>query len=83
MSRRLLVVLALAVGAVVGFALSYITKSMPRSLSVSSFRVIAGPSRHLSRPGSIHLNRVERPPSPFKVIPAGKKFVLTDVMYLA
>ena len=87
MSRRSLVALALAAGAVVGFALNQITSSQSVQAQESERLLVQGHGRAISSlkpPGEqFTLTASNAPRHPFKVIPAGKKFVLTDVMYLA
>src|SRR5215203_1446278 len=87
MSRRSFVVLALAVGAVVGFALNHTTNSQSVRAQESERLLVQGHGRAISSltpPGEqFTLTASNAPRRPCEVIPAGKKLVLTDVMYLA
>jgi hypothetical protein len=82
-----LAVLALAVGALAGFALNQITSSQTVRAQESERLLVRGHGRAISslKPPGEHFTFTasNAPQRTFKVIPAGKKFVLTDVMYLA
>jgi hypothetical protein len=87
MFRRSLMALALVVGAAVGFALNHITNSQSVYAQQSERLLVQGHGRAISSlkpPGEqLTLIASNAPQRSFKVVPAGKKFVLTDVMYIA
>ena len=88
MFRRLsLAALALGVGVAVGFALNRITDSQSVHAQEPGRLLVQGHGRALSSskpPGEqLTLIASNAPQRPFKLVPAGKKFVLTDVMYIA
>jgi len=87
MSRRSLLVLALVVGAAIGFPLNRITNSPSVYAQESERLLVQGHGRAISSlqpPGEqFTLSASNAPQRSFKIVPAGKKFVLTDVMYIA
>lgn len=79
--------LVLGVGLSAGFALSHFIEVRPASAQEPGKILARGHGRAVSSlkpPGELFTLTAENEPrSSFKVVPAGKKFVLTDVMYLA
>lgn len=88
MSRKTsLVVLTLGIGMLVGFALSHIPSSPSASAQEAGQLLVQGHGRAISslRPPGEQFTLIasNAPRRAFKVVPAGKKFVLTDVMYIS
>jgi hypothetical protein len=88
MFRRLsLAVLALGVGVAAGFALNHISNSQSVHAQESGQFLVEGHGRAISSlklPGEqFTFTASNSPQRSFKIVPAGKKFVLTDVMYIA
>ena len=86
-TKTSLAVLALGVGLIVGFALNHIPASQSAHAQESGKLLVQGHGRAISSlkpPGEqFTLIASNTPGRPFKLVPAGKKFVLTDVMYIA
>lgn len=78
---------ALVLGAVVGFASSHVTGTQTVQAQESGRLLVQGHGRAISSlqpPGEQFTFRASNAPQRiFKVVPAGKKFVLTDLMYIA
>ena len=85
--RPSLAVLALGVGIAVGFALSHIGNSQSVHAQESGQILVQGHGRAISslRPPGEQFTLIasNAPQRSFKLVPAGKKFVLTDVVYIA
>ena len=79
--------LVLGVGLVAGFALNYILTPRPVFAQESGKILVQGHGRassSLKPPGEQFTLTAENDPRrSFKVVPAGKKFVLTDAVYIA
>jgi hypothetical protein len=86
-SKTSLAVLALGVGVIVGVALNHIPTSQSAYAQESGHILVQGHGRAISSlrpPGEqFTLSASNTSESSFKLVPAGKKFVLTDVMYIA
>ena len=77
----------LVVGLVAGFVLNQVLGARPAFAQESAKVLVQGHGRaitSLKPPGEqFTLTAENAPRRPFKTVPAGKKFVLTDVMYIA
>lgn len=84
-SRTSFAVLTLGIGVMIGLALSHV--SQPAEAQEPGQLLVQGHGRAISSlkpPGEqFTLSASNDPQRAFKVIPAGKKFVLTDVMYIS
>ena len=83
-----LTALALGIGIMIGFALSRIPTLRTAHAQETGQLLIQGHGRAISSvkpPASEQFTLIasNAPRGTFKVVPAGKKFVLTDVMYIA
>jgi hypothetical protein len=82
-----LAVLALGVGVAASFALNHLSNSQSVHAQASGQLLVRGHGRAISSlkpPGEqFTLIASDSPQRSFKIVPAGKKFVLTDVMYIA
>jgi hypothetical protein len=79
--------LALGVGLLAGYALNHLLPVRPASAQEPGKVLVQGHGRAISSrkpPGEQFTLSAENDQRlPFKVVPAGKKFVLTDVVYIA
>ncbi len=87
-SRATLAILTLVVGMAVGFTVNRLPPLQSASAQEASQILVKGHGRAISSlkpPDSeqFTLYPSDAPRGSFKVVPAGKKFVLTDVMYIA
>ena len=82
-----LVLLTLGIGILFGFTAQYIPASQSASAQEPVRLLVNGHGRAISSSGppgeQFTLITSDAPQRGFKAIPAGKKFVLTDVMYIA
>lgn len=82
-----LIILTLAIGILAGLALNQVAFSQSAPAQDSGKLLVQGHGRAISslQPPGEHftLQASNTPQRPFKVVPSGKKFVLTDVMYIS
>jgi hypothetical protein len=86
-SKISLIALTLGIGILLGIALGHTSFSQNAHAQEAGQRLVRGHGRAISSlrpPGEQFTFDASNAPQPsFKVVPAGKKFVLTDVMYIS